>query len=769
MQYVEQLEQIIKSNDYKPMTVDGFKEKLQITDSEEFKTLVKSLVLLEEKGIVVRTKKDKYMPTEQTDLIQGKVRLHKKGFAFVMPLDSELDDIFIPPTHTSTAMNDDIVLVKIHESNQGNRDNPEGSIESIVKRANNRVVGTYTEAKHFGFVLPDSKDMNRDVFIGKDDNLGAVEGHKVVVEITKYPDESSNPEGKVIQIIGHKNDPGVDILSIIHAHGINIEFPEEVMNALDDIPNTVTEDEVKGRVDLRDELTITIDGADAKDLDDAISVKKLDNGNYRLIVSIADVSHYVEQGSPIDMEAYDRATSVYLVDRVIPMLPHKLSNGICSLNPQEDRLAMSADMEINAQGKVISHEFYESVIHSDERMTYRDVNKILTEQPEDLMNKYAHITSMLDDAHALAKILERMRSERGSIDFDFKEAKVIVDEDGIPTDVELRNRDVGERLIESFMLCANECVAEHFHWMNVPFLYRVHEDPKEEKLKTFFEFITNFGIMAKGTSNSIHPGALQDIVDEVKGMPEELVISTLMLRSMQQARYDEESLGHFGLSTDFYTHFTSPIRRFPDLIVHRLIKTYVIDKDMSNETTKYWEQELPEIADHTSSRERRAVDAERATDELKKTQFMQQHIDEEFDGVISSIANFGVFVELPNTIEGMIHISDMNDDYYNFHERMMVMVGERTGTVYRIGDKVKVKCVGVNVDERQIDFQILEHESRGDLSESQVKQISLSDKKPRNRKKNNGKPQQKNKSKKESTKKQPFYKKVAKRAKKKRK
>ncbi|WP_342388553.1 ribonuclease R [Salinicoccus bachuensis] len=703
--YREKILEIIGSEAYRPMTMDQFQQELSAYDSEDFKEMVKEMVALEESGEVYRTKKDKYMKMSETDLVKGKLSLHKRGFGFLRPEDTELEDIFIPPNAINGAFDGDIVLVEVQKHSQG--DNQEGEVTTILTRGTTRVVGEYRASKNFGFVVPDSKKVVDDIFIPKNQNLGAVDGHKVLVEITKYREEESNPEGHVIQILGHKNDPGVDILSIIFQHGIEIEFPDEVMKAAEAAPDTISEEELKGRTDLRDEFTITIDGADAKDLDDAISVKKLDNGNHELIVSIADVSYYVEEGSALDGEAYERGTSVYLVDRVIPMIPHRLSNGICSLNPDVDRLTMSCRMEIDAAGKVVNHDIFQSVIHSDRRMTYDAVNRMLDSGDEALIAEYRDVYPMLQEAEALAKILRGRRERRGAIDFDFNEAQVVVEADGTPADVVLRTRSVGERMIEEFMLAANETVAEHFHWMEVPFLYRVHEDPKEEKLRQFFEFVTNFGIIVKGKGNEIHPRALQEIIEEVEGRPEEMVISTLMLRSMQQARYAEDNLGHFGLSAEYYTHFTSPIRRYPDLVVHRLIRKYLIEGKTDRKTVNEVDAELPDIAEHTSNRERRAQEAERDTDDLKKAEFMIQHVGETYEGVISGVMNFGMFVELPNTIEGLVHVSYMTDDHYQYQERHMALIGDRTGTVYRIGDPVEVEVLSVNLEERLIDFKVV--------------------------------------------------------------
>jgi ribonuclease R len=702
---IEKLLDYMKEEAYKPLTVSELEEAMEIEDSSQFKDFVKTLVYMEEKGLVVRTRSNRYGLPEKMSLVRGRVSAHAKGYAFVVPEEPGYDDIFIPPGETNNALNGDIVLAKVTKESSGAR--REGTIVRILERGVKQVVGTYTESANFGFVIPDDKKFNGDIFIPKHASKGAVEGHKVVVNITVYPEGRMSAEGEVVQILGHRNDPGVDILSIIYKHGLPIEFPEEVMEQAQKVPDKISEAEIKGRRDLRNEVYVTIDGADAKDLDDAVSVTRLDNGNFKLGVSIADVSYYVTENSPIDKEAYERGTSVYLVDRVIPMIPHRLSNGICSLNPKVDRLTLTCEMEINERGVVVSHEIFESVIKTTERMTYSDVNKILVDQDEELREKYHDLVPMFEDMEELAAILRKKRMKRGAIDFDFKEAKVIVDDDGHPTDVVIRERSVAERLIEEFMLAANETVAEHFHWLELPFIYRIHEDPKEDKLQRFFEFITNFGLIVRGKANTVHPRALQEIIEEVQGKPEEMVVNTVMLRSMQQAKYYPENLGHFGLATDYYTHFTSPIRRYPDLIVHRLIRTYIIKGEMDPQTQAKWSALLPEIAQHTSKMERRAVDAERETDELKKTEYMEDKIGEEFDGIISSVTNFGIFVELPNTIEGLVHVSYLTDDYYHYDERQYAMIGERTGNVFRIGDEITVRVISVDKEERSIDFEIV--------------------------------------------------------------
>ena len=693
--------------EYKPMTVSEIEDAFELKEADEFRELVKTLVKMEALGLIVRSRSNRYGLPERMNLLRGRFIGNSKGFGFVAPEVEGMDDIFIPPYEINGALNGDTVLVRVMKESSGDR--REGTITKVVERSKTTFVGTYQANKGFGFVVTDDKKLNMDIFIAKEDSLGAVDGHKVVVEVTHWPDATMSATGMITQILGHKNDPGVDILSILYKYEIPPEFPEEVVHAAADVPDEISEKDLVGRRDLRNEVIVTIDGADAKDLDDAVTVIKNSDGTYKLGVHIADVSYYVTQGSVIDKEAYERATSVYLTDRVIPMIPHRLSNGICSLNPQVDRLTLSCEMIIDQAGQVVKHDIFQSVIKTTERMTYTDVYKILEHSDEnpELMERYENLVPMFNDMADLAQILRNKRMNRGAIDFDFKESKVLVDEDGWPTDIVLRERTVAERLIEEFMLAANETVAEHFHWMDVPFLYRIHEDPKPEKLQRFFEFVTNFGILIKGTGNSVHPKALQEVIKSIEGLPEEPVISTMLLRSMQQAKYNAESLGHFGLSTEFYTHFTSPIRRYPDLIVHRLIRTYLINEDTSKETIFEWNQVMDDIAEHTSSRERRAVDAERDTDALKKAQYMSDKIGEEFDGIVSSITNFGIFVELENTVEGLVHISNMTDDYYRFEERSMMMIGERTGRQFRIGDEVRIRVANVVIEEYSVDFEIV--------------------------------------------------------------
>ncbi|WP_163536513.1 ribonuclease R [Gracilibacillus sp. YIM 98692] len=693
-------------NATKPLSVHEIEEVMELDDADQFTELIKSLNQLEETGKLIRTRKNRYGLPEKMNLIRGTLQMHAKGFAFLLPDEEEQDDVYINHADLNSAMNGDKVFVRIDRQDEvGKR--PEGVVVRIIERQATQIIGTYEDNGAFGFVIADDKRIPNDIFVPKGETKGAVDGHKVIVEITKYPEGRMSAEGQILEILGHKNDPGMDILSIIYKNGIAIDFPQEVLDQAENIPDQIAEKDLENRRDLRDDIIVTIDGADAKDLDDAVTVQRLENGNYKLGVYIADVTHYVKENSPIDKEALDRGTSCYLVDRVIPMIPHRLSNGICSLNPQVDRLVLGCDMEISQNGEVVNHEIFQAVINTTERMTYKAVNQILVDDDPEVKERYQTLVPMFEDMRDLAEVLRKKRFGRGAIDFDFKEAQVLVDQNGEAQDVVIRERSVGERLIEEFMLCANETIAEHFHWMDVPFIHRIHEDPDPSKLQNFFEFIARFGYVVKGTANEIHPQALQKVLEEVKGADEEMIISKLMLRSMQQAKYDPQSIGHFGLATEFYTHFTSPIRRYPDLIVHRLIRTYLIDGQMDEQTQQHWKDKMPDIAKHASMKERAAVDAEREVDDLKKAEYMQDKIGEEYEGVISSVTNFGLFVELPNTVEGLVHVSYLTDDYYHYDEKAYAMIGERTGNVFQVGDPITISVAQVNLEERAVDFEIV--------------------------------------------------------------
>ena len=705
-QLKEEILQYFKESGTKPLSVQELEEIFGMQDVEDFKTLVKTLNELELEGSLIRTRKNRFGLPAKMNLIAGKIEMNRKGFAFLIPDDENEKDVYIHASDLNSAMHRDKVIVRIEKkSNKESR--AEGVVIRILERAATKVVGTFEEGHSFGFVIPDDTRILNDIFISKNDTLGAVTGHKVIVEITKYPEGRKSAEGEVVEILGHKNDPGIDILSIIHKHGLKIDFPDKVLDQVAAIPDKVLESDLEGRRDLRHKEIVTIDGADAKDLDDAISVEQLDNGNFKLGVYIADVSYYVEESTALDKEASERGTSVYLVDRVIPMIPHRLSNGICSLNRGQDRLVLACEMEIDGKGTVITHEIFEAVINTTERMTYENVNKILVDEDETIIEEFAPLVPHFETMQTLAEILFYKRKKRGAIDFDFKEAKVLVDEEGTAVDVVIREPSVGERLIEEFMLCANEAVAEHFHWLDVPFIHRIHEQPDEGKLEHFFEFLGGLGYVVKGTANEIHPLELQKVLDRVEGEPEELVISKLMLRSMKQAKYDPHSIGHFGLSTDFYTHFTSPIRRYPDLIVHRLIRAYLIQGKMDHDTIKKWKESLPDIAKHTSAMERVAVETERDVDDLKKAEYMLDKIGEQFTGIISSVTSFGLFVELENTVEGLVHVSYMTDDYYHYSDRHHALIGEMTKKVYKIGQEVEIKVSDVNMDEHAVDFLLV--------------------------------------------------------------
>lgn len=696
----------LRENGERPLAVAELTAVFTVDETDDLKDFMKALNELEDSGHLIRTRKDRFGLPEKMNLVRGKIEMNKKGFGFLIPDDEDEKDVYIHSSDLASAMNNDIVIVRLEK--KGVRDNrPEGVVIRVIERANNEVVGTFEDNKSFGFVVCDDKRMPIDIFIPKGKINGAVSGHKVIVTITKYPEGRKSAEGEVKQILGHKNDPGIDILSIIYKHGLKLDFPSKVLDAATHAPETVSEAEIGDRRDLRGETIVTIDGADAKDLDDAVRVEKLENGNYLLGVYIADVSHYVTENAPMDKEAFERGNSVYLVDRVIPMLPHRLSNGICSLNRGVDRLTIACEMEIDAHGEVINHDIFEAVINTAERMTYEAVNKILNDKDEALIAEFEPLVPGFKRMAALAEVLRQKRMKRGAIDFDFKEAQVIVDEDGKAIDVVIRERSVGEKLIEEFMLRANETVAEHIHWLEVPFIHRIHESPDEGKLEYFFEFLAGLGYAVKGVGSGVHPLELQKVLAKVKGEKEEMVISKLMLRSMRKAKYDPESIGHYGLSTEFYTHFTSPIRRYPDLIVHRLIRTYLLKGDMSSKTLEHWKARLGEIAKHTSATERAAIEAERDVDDLKKAEYMSDKIGEEYPGIISSVTSFGLFVELENTIEGLVHVSNLTDDYYGYNERHQALIGERTGMVYRIGEEVNVRVTNVNMEEHAVDFEII--------------------------------------------------------------
>jgi ribonuclease R len=699
---------------YKPLTYEELVSHFAIEDSEAFKAFESLLIELEKDGRIILTRGSRYGVPERMDLLRGRLQAHAKGFAFLIPDDRDHPDVYIHANDLKGAMNGDIVLIRItSKSPSGGR--MEGEVERILIRGVSQTVGVFQSLETYGFVLPDDKRINRDIFIPKQSFKGAVDGEKVVVRIVNYPEGRAAAEGEIIEILGHKDDPGVDILSVIRKHQLPEAFPAEVMTEAEQAPDSITDEEIiqQGRRDLRGLNIVTIDGADAKDLDDAVNVERLENGHYKLGVHIADVGYYVREGSELDKEAYDRGCSVYLVDRVIPMLPHRLSNGICSLNPQVDRLTMSCEMEFDEHMKVVKHDVFTSVIRTKERMTYSDVRKIVEDEDPELLERYAPLIGDFRLMKEIAMKLRDARMRRGAVDFDFEESKIIVDEAGKAIDIVKRERSVAEQIIEEFMLAANETVAEHFHWLKVPFLYRIHEDPDPEKLQNFMAFAANFGYHVKGRGNSVHPRALQDLLEQIQGTKEQTVISTMMLRSMKQAKYDAESTGHFGLAAEFYSHFTSPIRRYPDLVIHRVMREVLENGGaLTEKRHEYLASRMPDIAQQSSERERVAVEAERDTEQLKKAEFMQDKVGEEFDALISSVTSFGMFIELDNTVEGLIRLSALSDDYYHFDEAHMALIGERTSKVFRIGDEVKIRVAKVNMDDHTIDFELVDMKPR---------------------------------------------------------
>lgn len=716
------LASFMKEPGYRPMAIEELVAIFDIKPNE-YNAFKKTLRVMEHEGMIVRTKKDRYMIRDGKDggegekgLITGTLQSHPKGFGFLIPDNKEEKDVFIPSSAINGAMNGDKIAVKLTREDTSTKKR-EGEVAEIIERNNTIVVGIYEDSKNFGFVVSEDTRMSQDIFISKKDRNGAKDGDVVTVKITKWPEHNRKPEGVVTEVLGRKGDRGIDILTIIKKNGLPEEFSNKVMKFAENISEEIAEEEYKGRRDLRDLRMVTIDGEDAKDLDDAVSIEKLENGNYRLGVHIADVTHYVRENNPLDKEAFKRATSVYLIDRVIPMLPRKLSNGICSLNPHVDRLTLTCFMEINNKGKVVDHEIVESVIKTDERMTYTDVTKILKGEDKEALKKYDYLYEDFKLMEELCKILREKRTKRGAIDFEIAEAKITLNELGKPIEIKPYDREISNRIIEEFMLAANETVAEHMFWTHLPFVYRIHENPDEEKLAKFKEFVHNLGYNIRW-SEEIRPRMFQEILEKVKGKNEETVVSTLLLRSMMQAKYAPTCTGHFGLAAQYYCHFTSPIRRYPDLQIHRIIKEY-LHGEMEQKRINKLKNIVGEAAKQSSEMERKAQDAEREVDDLKKAEYMQERIGEEFEGVISSVTNFGVFVELPSTIEGLVHITDLDDDYYVFNESNLSLIGERTKKVYKLGDKVKVQCAHVDIANREIFFKMIEEPKDEDLSEEE--------------------------------------------------
>ena len=695
----EKILSILEESD-KALSIDELDSALNLNTIEETKAFSDALRELEDSYEIYRSNKNRYMLLENSNLRKGILRMNKKGFGFV-EVSGEEEDIFIAPDNINKALNNDTVIVEILNKNSGEK--REGRIVKTLERDLSTIVGEIYFKKDKGYIIPDDKKLDIQLEIDRDKSHGAVDGHKVVVKILRNITKNRY-KGEVVRIIGHKNDPGVDILSIVCKYEINDTFPEEVIEELDSIPEEVREQDKKGRKDLTDVTIFTIDGDDTKDIDDAISVEKLKNGNYKLGVHIADVSYYVKEGSPLDKEAMDRGTSVYLVDRVIPMLPHKLSNGICSLNPGVERLAISCVMEIDNNGKTVDYEIFPSIIKSRLQMTYKKVNQVI--EKNEIPEGYEPFVNDLKLMDELSQIIRKAKINRGYIDFDVDEAKIIVDENCHPTDIVLRNRGRGENLIEDFMIQANECVATHIFYMDLPFIYRVHEYPKEEKIRDFISFVQSLGYTDKFNTKDISPKAIQNLINQLKDKKEFKVLSSLLLRNMQKAIYLPQNLGHYGLASKCYTHFTSPIRRYPDTTVHRLLRTYLFNDDMSNQTINKWQEKLVYIAENSSFKERESVECEREVEDMKMAEYMEDHIGEEYKGIISGVTNFGMFIQLDNLVEGLIHVNDMKD-YFSFDEATQSLIGERTKEKFTLGDEVLIKVKAASKEAKTIDFELV--------------------------------------------------------------
>ena len=653
-----------------------------------------------------RKKMSKKSKKKKSKLI-GKFLANEKGFGFVQFEDEEKQDIFIPKGFINTALNGDTVELKIIKEKNGDK-KAEGKILKILKREKETVVGTFQKSKNFGFVVPDDKKIGTDIFISKNHCKNAKNNDKVVAEITKYPIGNKNAEGIIVEVLGNMNEAGIDMLSVIKELDLPNEFPDSVLKEAKKISQIIDEKDVLNRTDLRNKENMnifTIDGEDAKDLDDAIHVEKLENGNYLLDVHIADVSDYVKKGSLLDREASYRGTSIYMFDRVIPMLPLELSNGICSLNSGQDRFALSCSMEIDKLGKVVSSDVYKSVIRVTERMSYTDVNKILNNLDEDVTKKYEKYITDFKLMEELAHILKDRRIKSGYLNLDIPESKIILDENGKCIEVKKYETTFANEIIEHFMLTANETVAEKFYWLDFPFIYRVHEEPDLDKVRELNKFLWNFGYTIHINQDKVHPTEFSKILEQVKGKPEEKVVSNLILRTLKLAKYENQNKGHFGIASKYYCHFTSPIRRYPDLFIHRIISEYW---DSSDELKKQYEADSEKYAKSSSEMEQLATKAEREAEKIKKAEFMEDKIGQEYEAIISSITPFGMFAELENTVEGLIHFENMGDEYYIYDEDRKQLIGEHTNIVYKIGDKIKIQVIKASKLTRQIDFALVE-------------------------------------------------------------
>ncbi|MFZ3165919.1 ribonuclease R [Streptococcus alactolyticus] len=762
------------------VTVNELAEALEMTGAKKFPKLIKEISTLESQGklrfndagmLSLRKKQEK----KKEVTVTGIFRANKAGFGFLI-VDENEDDMFIGRNDVGYAIDGDTVEAVIKKpANRLKGTAAEAKIVGIVERSLKTVVGKFIlddeKPKYAGYIKSKNQKIQQKIYIKKEPVV--LDGTEIIkVDIDKYPTRGHDYfVGQVRDIVGHQGDVGIDVLEVLESMDIVSDFPDDVLAEANAVPNAPTNKDLIGRVDLRQEVTFTIDGADAKDLDDAVHIKLLDNGHFELGVHIADVSYYVTEGSALNREAVARGTSVYVTDRVVPMLPERLSNGICSLNPNVDRLTQSCLMEIDRKGRVVNHQICQSVINTTFRMTYSDVNAILAGDDE-LAEKYQPIVESIHHMADLHAILEKMRVRRGALNFDTNEAKIIINDKGMPVDIVLRQRGVAERMIESFMLAANETVAEHFSKRKLPFIYRIHEEPKAEKLQKFLDYASIFGIHIHGTANKITQQALQEFMAKVENKPGADVLNMMLLRSMQQARYSEHNHGHYGLAAEYYTHFTSPIRRYPDLLVHRMIREYT---QVTDEKIEHFRQVIPELATSSSTLERRAIDAERVVEAMKKAEYMEEYVGEEFEGVVSSVVKFGLFIELPNTIEGLIHITTL-PEFYNYNERTMTLQGEKSGKVFRVGQPIKIKLVRADKETGDIDFEYLPSEydviekvkkSRKDRSNKDKRRPKSDQAKDHKSKKRKGSKPAKKASKKSG--KKPFYKEVAKKKKRKKK
>ena len=695
---------LVNSEDYRPMTLTEIAMELGLETTVKIQEVMRELI---DNMYVIETKKGRIMAPDRAGLFIGKFISHRKGFGFVQSDREGVQDLYIQSKDVNGAIHNDRVMAEITRDASGDK-RAEGRIVKVIKREVTKIVGTFKPAQHFGFVTPMEKEINTDIYIPEKYFNGAKENDRVVVQITKWVKDNKKPEGMIVEVLGNKDERGIEIESIIREHGLPLEFPSKVLDEANYVAVPIPNEEIERRRDLRDKLIYTIDGVDAKDLDDAISVELLDNGNYQLGVHIADVTHYVKEKSILDKDALKRATSVYLVDKVIPMLPKQLSNGVCSLHPKTDKLTLSIFMEIDKKGKVVNYEIIESVIDSKFRLNYTEVSNVLeNKENETSFHDSKELLESLVNAEKLARILMKKREKRGALDFDFPEAYIQLDETGNVKHIEPYERRIANRIIEEFMLVANETIAEHFYWLGIPFVYRIHETPSSTKMEALNKFVNQYNLFVKGDTEEVHPKALQSIIKAIQGKKEEKAISTIILRSLKQAKYSPECTGHFGLAASYYCHFTSPIRRYPDLQIHRIIKEFI-----NNEMTSRRQDKLKDIvlkaSEQSSEMERKAEVAERDIHKYYKCLYMEDKIGEEFEGMISSVTGFGIYVELPDTVEGLIPISNLVDDYYIFNENEFNMIGQNTNKVFKVGDEIQVKLDLVNVESREITFSIVE-------------------------------------------------------------